>query len=437
MEEKDGLRLHELVYKSAWEEVLARLKSHPHEALHVVQRSREWLEHRNLVLDDFLLVTDANVSALHLACFGRNPPPRVLKAFLDVQPRAIKILTASNKSPLYLACLSRARVENISLLAMADPDAILLRDDRGRNVFHLCCAHPRLVANTLTALMNAAGLERTESALLSLDRDGNAPIHLACSRDSGVGKNEFSLIARFSTRIQSPSPLEAMCTEYREYFQSALSSSPIPTSAVSTDDPTPFCNPQKVLSPDRFWMWRPTDALSLRRCWNMAFSLLGADGNDMATYPLLHECLERDVTCRTDMFNYVLCLNPHYACQLRPPDGTLPLHVIARLAGENGDRHWVERIQMLIRLYPKGAGIPDQDGNSPLELLAWAHATFDHVAPILEASTSSLSRLDLPESLYPNVLSQLVRRESWNTIYQILRGTPTLINEVEYSQVLL
>lgn len=427
-EEKDGFRLHELVYKSAWEEVLLRLKSHPHEALHVVQCSREWLERRNLVLDDFLLVTDANVSALHLACFGRNPPPRVLKAFLEAQPRAIKILTANNQSPLSLACLSRARVENVSLLAMADPDAILLRDDRGRNVFHQCCAHPRLVANTLTVLVNAAGPERTESALLTLDRDGKAPIHLACSRDSGIGKSDFSLIARFSTGIQSPTPLEVMCTEYRDYFQSALSSSPIPTSAVSADDPTPFCNPRKVLSPERFWMWRPSDALSLRRGWNMAFSLLGADDNDIATYPLLHECLERDVACRTDMFNYVLCLNPHYACQLRPSDGTLPLHVIARLAGENGERHWVERIQMLVHLYPKGASIPDQDGNLPLELLARATVTFDHVAPILEASTSSLARLDLPDSLYPNILSQLARRESWSTIYQILRDTPTLIN---------
>jgi hypothetical protein len=168
------------------------------------------------------------------------------------------------------------------------------------------------------------------------------------------------------------------------------------------------------------------DALFLRRCWNMTFTLLGADDNDMATYPLLHECLERDVACRTDMFIYLLCLNPHYACQLRLSDGTLPLHVIARLAAQDGERHWVERIQTLARLYPKGASIADQDENLPIELLVGPTVTFDHVAPVLEASTSSLARLDLPESFYPNILFQLTRLESFSTVYQILRDAPTL-----------
>jgi hypothetical protein len=417
-EENDGFRLHELVYKSDWEKVLLRLKSHPHEALHVVQ-SRDWLARRNFLFD-------TNLSALHLACARRNPPRRVIEAFLEAQPQSTKILTYRNMSPLSLACISRARLENISLLATADPDAVLLQDRKGRNVFHHCCAHI-LTANTLPVLLNAAGPERTTRALLALDRDGKAPIHLACSRNSGVSKSEFSMIVR-STRIQSLNerPLEVLCNEYRENFQSILSFGAIRDSAVSTDYPTPFCNPLQILVPERFWMWRPTDALFLRRCWNMAYTLLGADDNDLATYPLLHECLERDVTCRTDMFHYVLCLNPHYACQLRPSDGTLPLHIIARLAAEDGERHWVERIQILVRLYPKGASIPDQDGNLPLELLTRPTVTFDHVAPVLEASTNSLALLDLPESFYPYILFQLTRIESFTTVYQILRDAPTL-----------
>ena len=424
-EQYDGLRLHELAHQSAWAEVLMRLKSHPQEALHVVE-TEDWLQRQRLASYDSLLLT-GNLTALHLVCTRRNPPLEVIKAYLKAQPSAIKILTFDSKSPLSLACFAGASPEIISYLARAYPDAMMLQDHLGWNVFHIFSRF-ETPERLLSTLIDIAGPERTEKALLMCDRKGRAPIHFACGNVSRITKDNFALLAR-STRMDSLNrlPLKELCTQYRRQFQSALTASPIPSSAISTtDDPSQFCKPKKAVpSVERFWMWRPQDALALRRCWNMAFVLLGADGVDMSTYPLLHECLERDDKGTTEMFEYVLCLNPHYACHLRPSDGTLPLHVLARLA-VNGEEHWIERIRTLVRLYPKGAGIPDQEGRLPLELLAQPTVTWEHVSPVLEAAPQAIAKLDLPENLYPQVLSQLAIHESWDALYQIIRETPTL-----------
>jgi hypothetical protein len=425
-EEYDGLRLHELVAKASWEEVLARLKTHPHEALHVVD-SIEWLG-RPMLVKFALVADDSNITALHLLCVQANSAPRqVIRAYLKAQPKAIKIFTSDNKSPLWLAVRANASAQKVAILASADPDAILLQDSHGTNVFHLLC-YRTSPENVIQALMQVAGAQRTQQALLACDsRDNHAPIHFACSRISQIRLHDFLLVFQ-QTRIESLAlnPLQELCTQYQANFLSCLRTAPIPTTAVSTEEPSPYCSPDRKLAIERFWMWRPTDALFLRRAWNMAFTLLGVTTeSDLSTYPLLHECLERDVACTCDMFDYVLCLNPHYACQIRH-DGLLPLHVLCRLAAQDGEQHWVERIRKLVRLYPKAASIPDPDGLLPLELLISPNITFEHASPVVEAFPSAVSRFDLPETWYPYVLSKLARQDSSNSIFQIIRDTPTL-----------
>ena len=423
-EEYDGLRLHELVAKRSWEEVLIRLKTHPHEALHVVD-TLEWLR-RLASYKGTSLADDSNIAALHLLCIDKHPPRRVIRAFLDAQPKAIKVCTSDNKCPLFLLCISKASPEKVSILAKADPDAVLKQDINGMNSFHACCLDGA-AENTLVALMDAVGPERTQQGLLACDqRHIHAPIHFACARMSQIRLNDFALVFQ-RTPIESlnVNPLQVLCNEFRNNFQYCLRTSPIPTDAVSTDDPSPYCCPDRHVALERFWMWRPMDALFLRRAWNMAFTLLGASGSDMSIYPLLHECLERDFTCTSNIFDYVLCLNPSYACQIR--DGLLPLHVICRLAARDGQDHWAERIRKVVQLYPKGASIPDVEGVLPLELLLSPAVTFEHVVPVLEAFPSALARLDrLPETLYPYILSKLVMRQSLSVIFQIIRETPTL-----------
>jgi len=419
----DGLRLHELVAENAWEKVLVRLNTHPHEALHVVD-SLAWLGRRTTsVLAP--LIDDSNITALHLLCAQTNSPRRVLRTYLEVAPTAIKIVTPDNKTCLFLSCLAKHSPEKLSIVATADPDAVMVQDADGRNAFHACCLRG-MPDNSLLALMNAVGPVRTQTALLAGDRRNNhAPIHYACTRESQIRLEDFALVFQ-RTRIESLdiNPLQVLCNEYQTNFQSCLRTAPIPTTAVSAGDPSPYCSPDRALSLQRFWMWRPMDALFLRRAWNMAFTLLGAYGSDMSTYPLLHECLERDPACTSEMFDYVLCLNPHYVCQLR--DGLLPLHVICRLAAQDGLRHWAERIRKIVQLYPKAASIPDPDGNFPLQIIVRPTVTYEHAGPVLEACPNALARLDLPETLYPYALSQLVRSESVNAIYQIIRETPTL-----------
>lgn len=423
--EYDGLRLHERVAQGSWEKVLARLKTHPQEALHVVD-SIGWLGRRT-ASKFALLADDSNISALHLVCAHENPPRQVLRAYLEAQPKAIKILTGDNKSPLLLACHAKLRPEKLAILIQADPDAILGQDIDGRTSLHVCCLNGA-PENSIRVLIDTAGPERIERALLACDRRSNhAPIHCACNRTSEIRLEDFALVYEH-TRVESLalSPLQVLCQEFQTNFQYCLRTSPIPTTAISTGDPSPYCNPDRAIPIQRFWMWRPMDALFLRRAWNMAFTLLGAHGSDMSTYPLLHECLERDPECACDMFDYILCLNPHYAYQIRNDDGLLPLHVICRLAAQNGERHWAERIRKLVQLYPKAASISDPDGNLPLEILVRPTVTYEHAGPVLETYPSALARFDLPETLYPYALAQLARRQCLNGIFQIIKDTPTL-----------
>jgi hypothetical protein len=104
----------------------------------------------------------------------------------------------------------------------------------------------------------------------------------------------------------------------------------------------------------------------------------------------------------------------------------LPLHLICGLAARDGQEHWAERIRKLVQLYPKGAGIPDVEEILPLEHLVRPTVTFGHVRPVLEAFPSALARLNLPETLYPYVLSKLTMQRSSTAIFQIIRETPTL-----------
>lgn len=425
-EEYDGLRLHELVSSREWEKLVARLKTHPHEALHVVDDLR-WLG-RKQMSNVSLVVDDSNITALHLLCAqASNVPRQVIRAFLEAQPKAIRILTEDKKSPLSLAVLAGASATKVLIVAKAYPDSVLVQDVDGENVFHILCQRVSPPENLIGSLMNQVGADRTQQALLMTDRRNDAPIHCACSHLSRVRVDDFALIFQ-QTRIESldKNPLVVLCREYRTNFHACLQTSPIPNAAVSTDDPSPYCSPNQLLSLERFWMWRPTDALFLRRAWAMVFVLLGAYGADTSTYPLLHECIERDALCACNMFDLILCLNPHYACQIRESDGTLPLHVLCRLAAQDGQQHWVERIRMLVRLYPKAASIPDPEGHLPLEILASPPVIFDHVVPVLNAHPSALARLDLPETWYPYVLAKLGTNGSSSTIFEILRTTPTL-----------
>ena len=94
---------------------------------------------------------------------------------------------------------------------------------------------------------------------------------------------------------------------------------------------------------------------------------------------------------------------------------------------EARQREWVERIRVLVQLYPKATAIPDPDDNLPLEILARSTVvTYSHVGPVFESNPTALARFDLPETFYPYVLSQLARRKCVNGIFQVLKDTPTL-----------
>lgn len=395
-----------LVRCQQWPEFVELLRKHPQEGLTVVKGK----------------------TLLIFICSSYPPPPLdVIQTYLELQPSSVKILSRRRRSPLLLACRESFPVEFITALACADPNSILVQDYRKNNVFHICGAFP-VSEETLFTLLSIAGPEISREALLQVNEHGKAPVHLALQSNSPMTQSEFEALVK-ATPIDelSLSPLEALDSEIRRFLETAVDKLPPPSTPVSTKDPTQYCNPEQSVSVERMWMWRPGDSLILWKSLKRALCILGFDKDNMSTYPLLHACMEQDPRSETYMFECIVSLNPLYVCQARVSDGALPLHLAARMATDSDA--WLKRIELLVRLYPKGASVPDCDGRLPLELLfssggpvSWAQAR-----TLISAYPIAITRLELPESFYPRLLSRLMDSGSADAAYQILLETPTLI----------
>jgi len=422
--------LHHYAHKANWDGFLERLHNHPEDAL-LQTHNEPFL--KSGILDEFseedcLLYDVVGIAPIHLIVTRQDPPAQVLRALVDINVCATRLLTGDLRSALHYALFTKKSPEIIHILVAADPESISLQDCAQRNVFHII-AHPHWdnQKDVLSTILCNSCQTISETALMACDKWGHTPVIQACNVASRISKSDFMLLYEATPRSLVKATLDALGRAYKTLFQAALSVKPVPKTPVTFDDPTHFCNPERRVCIEKSWLWRPENSLSLWRGLHKAFVLLGAQDDSKSTYPVLHTCMEHDEDCLSLLFPCLLSLNPHYACQLK--DKCLPIHLACRLA-RNTDGWW-KRLDALLRIYPKGASIHDVNGHFPLEILHNRdQASWKFIYLVLQRHPVALARLGLAEQFYPTLLEKLHSCiDGTSTIFEILKETPTLIGK--------
>lgn len=412
--------LHRLACRGDWNGFMNRLDRFPEEASVAIAHS-SWMRNEGVRVPIFVGVS--GLVPFHIICANHTLPPEVVQRYVDIEPLACFLKTGNMRLAIHHAAFMRQSLEVLQLLARSSPDSLTQQDAFGWNVFHFFV---RYGANdgVVDSLISVAGEERMRQALQACDRKGRTPILLACELKPRILKHDLGLLLMAShlEPTTACALLEWLWVQYETPFTAAMGSTQ-PEKPCLDLDPTIYCNPSKSVNTRGWWLWRPADSLLLWSGVDKALLILGANDENKSTHPSLHACLELDRSCKTETFGLLLRVNPHYACQLAP-DGNLPLHVAARLA--TSTMGWVHRLSTLARLYPKAAESINGEGKLPIECLNIALMTRFHVLPILSANPTSLSRLQLPETLYPLILMQLGKAGQSGAIYSILRETPSL-----------
>ena len=422
MADSEPTYLHKLVYQCNWNGIIARLETHPAEASQTVN-DLGWIQQDTGVWEDHAIMDATNLAPIHILCTRKRVPLNVMEAYVRVQPTSVLLLTGEKRCPLHLACYSRNSLEIIRFLAEVDPQTIFMDDPLyGWNAFHIC-THSNCREDVLSMLIEVVGPDGTAAALGSKDLKGRTPIVLACRSQPKISKRYFTTLHQESgVQNLKQTLLEEISRNYGSFLTGALKLKPPPSSVVSTGNPSAYCNSKRIISVESFWLWRPQDSFTLWECMHKIIVVLGVtNDSQLPTYPLLHECIRQDSHCQTAIFDCILSLNPHYVCQL-DSNGDLPIHVAARLA-EN-TKEWKNRLTMLVKSYPKGASMVNNEGKLPLELLR--NVSWGHMAPLLRCCPVALSRLNIPEALYANVLAKLGQKGISNTMLTILKETPSL-----------
>jgi hypothetical protein len=417
--------LHIYAHEANWTALLESLKEHPEESLLQIN-SEPFLKSGEgpRRLEDLFLYDVRGIAPIHLVVTRHDPPPEVLRELLILQTGGTRLVTSDARSALHYALYTKKSAEIIKILVSADPVSATWQDSRNMNSFHIV-AQFQSQPDVLSTVLDNVQPHLVESALLACDEKGRRPLGIACEVAPLISKSDFALMYHASPALLTKSTLEAVCSSYKKHFHAALSVKPVLKKPVSDKDPTTFCNPRKRVSIEDTWLWRPSDTLALWIGWHKVFSLLGADANDTAAYPLLHACMELDPDCHTIIFPCILSLNPFYACQLKGQ--SLPIHLACRLARDTDS--WRKRLEALLRIYPKGSSIVDFDGCVPLEIIIKRErSSWKLVRVVLQHNPVALARVNLAERYYPPLLEKLQAcPDGASTIFELLRSTPTLV----------
>lgn len=133
-ERPEGTLLCDLIYNRRWDEVHARLKSHPEEALEPIARPKPYGESL----------------ALHEAC-RRQPPAEVINILIDAYKPAVSIPGEKAYLPLHIAVKCDS-ADAVFMLIKAQPDCVRKKDESGKLPIHLACecgASPKVIQKLL------------------------------------------------------------------------------------------------------------------------------------------------------------------------------------------------------------------------------------------------------------------------------------------------
>jgi hypothetical protein len=417
--------MHSLAMNSNWNGLLKRLESHPDEALYQTALTALQDSFNLRIPRGGGLEVSTKIAVIHILCTRIDLPLNVLQTFVQAHPTSISLLTSNQNCALHLACYAQQPVEIILCLAQADPDAMLWREATSlRNVFHICVEFGRHLREVIPMLIHIGGPDRMIHALASKDVANRTPIVLACGRND-VAQSDFATLHHASPKENLERPLiQELSLCYKGRLKKVLTSKLTRKTVLSTQVPSRVCHPNKASVTAGFTLTSNlNDAFALRACWHKLVVILGCeDESQLSTFPILHECIRQDSSCETLFFHMILSMNPYCMCQL-DSYGELPIHVAARLA--TNTKAWQQRIEALVRGYPKGASIANTDGELPLELLC--HVSWNHTRYVLLYCPLALSKLSLSESLYAEVMAKMgPTGGQLHFIFTILKGTPTL-----------
>ena len=420
--------LHKFAHHGNWNGFLDRLHTHPEEALLQVS-DKPYLKRSDddYRAEDRLLYEVKGIAPIHLVVTRQNPPVEVIRILIASSPRSTQLLTADIRCALHYAMYTNKSAEIIQILVSADPETVAWRDFWKMNILHTIASF-HCPKNVLSIVLQITSSKTMSHAIACQDNQGRAPLVIACELLSDISNSDFLLLFQRSPKSLVHAALQTLCASHRSLFQVALSKKPVPKKAITNDNPIKFCNPVETISFDHFWLWRPVDHLSVSRALYKSFLLLGGNLDDIATYPLLHACINFDSNSHTLLFPCFLSMNPYYACQLH--NQSLPIHLACQLAQDTDS--WKKRLDALLRIYPHGASIQDGNNRLPLEIILQHDPTsWALVYRVLQYHPAALARVNLPEQYYPILLERLQNTpDGISTIFAILKETPTLIGKV-------
>ena len=354
----------------AWEAVVFRCQTHPHEArADIVDASGDTI--------------------LHWTCFG-SPPLDAVQTLLETCPNLAKVANLQGNLPLHVACSYRASGEIIRALLKVYPQAAGIPNQAGSYALHLCCDYGSSVDSLLA-------LVETQEGVNSLPRkDGiyqRTPLQILNERKNMVQFHQSLQHVRLCRQRQR----DILPDDHTENAR-------LEASIIQVGHGMEFWNKARLL----------VLAQNLRRPVTL---------EDVDRPGIVHACIILQHVCPPSLREFAILLKVE---ELLQPDaqGRLPLHLAC--ANSSSSPSVVSEV---LRACPKAARILDGRGR-----LAWSLFQEHHPCPssewsgtiqeLVHANPLALETSDLDARLYPLIWSRFSNPKSLAVLYESIRGNP-------------
>jgi hypothetical protein len=364
--------LYTLARRWAWEAVVFRCQTHPHEA-------------RSDIVDA------SGDTILHWTCFG-SPPLHAVETLLETCPDLAKVANLKGNLPLHVACSYRASGDIIRALLKVYPEAAGIPNQNGSCALHLCCDYGSSVDSVLA-------LVETQEGVSSLRRkDGiyqRTPLQILNERKNMVQFHQSLQHLRLCRQRQRDIPPD----DHTEHARLEAS--------IEVLHEMEFWNKARLLALAHF-LGRPVTL------------------EDVDRPGIVHACIGMYGWCPPSLREFAILLKVEEL--LQPDDGAqgrLPLHLACCAAVSSSPSVVAE----VLRACPKAARIPDGRGR-----LAWSLFQEHHpcsgwsgtVQELVHANPLALETSDLDARLYPLIWSRFSNRESLAVLHESILGNPNL-----------
>jgi hypothetical protein len=357
--------LYTLARRWAWEAVVFRCQTHPHEA-------------RSDIVDA------SGDTILHWTCFG-SPPLHAVETLLETCPDLAKVANLKGNLPLHVACSYRASGEIIRALLQAYPEAAGIPNQDGSCALHLCCDYGSSIDSLLA-------LVATEEGVSSLRRN-----------DGIYQRTPLQILNERKNIVQFHRSLEYL-RQCRQRQRDIL-----------PDDYTEHARLEASIEfLHEMEFWKKARLLVLAQFLRQPIAI-----EDVEQAGIVHACIGMH-GCPLSLREFAMLLEVE---ELLQPDaqGRLPLHLACAVSGSPSV------VAEVFRACPKAARIPDGSGRLAWSLFQEHHPSAGWsgtVQELVHANPLALEASDLDARLYPLIWSRFSNRESLAALYESIRGNP-------------